>query len=130
MAEAIARGLIAKLYLNAPIVLASAGVSASREPYSHETGAAVEALGFEAPRGRSRALTAEALAAATNVYAMTRSHLAAIKRLDATAAAKAQLLDPAGNDVPDPIGGSQALYDATARAMRDMIAARLKEFTS
>ncbi len=58
---------------------------------------------------------------------MTRSHLAAIARLDPGAAGRAQLLDPAGHDVPDPIGGPQSQYDATARALRDMIAARLKE---
>ena len=130
MAEAIARGLIDKTTSNMSIVLTSAGITAGNEPYSLEAGAAVQALGFEPPEGRSRQLTAEMLGAATTVYAMTHSHLTAITRLDPDAGAKAQLLDPAGHDVPDPIGGKQALYDATARAMRDMIAARLKEFAS
>lgn len=130
MAEAIAHGLLDKIMPNASIVLASAGVAAGHDSYSPETGSAVQALGFQAPQGRSRRLTAEMLAAATTIYAMTRSHLAAITRLDPQAAAKAHLLDPAGHDVPDPMGGTQALYDATARAMRDMIAARLKELAS
>ena len=58
---------------------------------------------------------------------MTRSHLRAALALDPTAKDKAQLLDPQGTDIPDPIGQPLSVYTQTARRLRDIIAGRLKE---
>jgi protein-tyrosine-phosphatase len=42
-------------------------------------------------------------------------------------AAKIELLDPAGKDVEDPIGGSLEFYRAVCQQIHDSIIQRLKE---
>jgi protein-tyrosine-phosphatase len=38
-----------------------------------------------------------------------------------------QTLDPEGGNLPDPIGGSQNLYNETARRIREFVVSRLTE---
>jgi protein-tyrosine-phosphatase len=42
-------------------------------------------------------------------------------------AAKIELLDPAGKEVDDPIGGSMEMYRAAAKHIHDSLTQRLKE---
>ncbi|MBA4120282.1 MAG: hypothetical protein C0513_06235 [Isosphaera sp.] len=94
-------------------------------PPSPEGVRAVEGLGMPARfDGGSRAATAQALGWADAVYAMTRGHLSALR---ARGVERAELLDPAGRDVADPLGGSLDDYSQTARSMLGMIQARLRE---
>lgn len=127
MAEAIARGLLAREPFHTPTVIRSAGISGGGGPYTRETITAVETLGYPAPAGYSQRLDRDMLRDAQHIFAMTTSHLAAVRAMSPESAARAVLLDPDGRDVPDPIGGAQSLYDSTARFMRDMIVRRLAE---
>ncbi|MGQ0626671.1 MAG: arsenate reductase/protein-tyrosine-phosphatase family protein [Phycisphaerales bacterium] len=128
MAEAIARGLAEGLVLKIPTRFASAGIAGhDGAPFSPEAHRAVERLGIGTLRGSSRALTAAEIAGADLVFALTRAHERAARSLSPAHGSKVRLLDPAGGDVSDPIGGPQALYDQTARALRTMIAERLAE---
>lgn len=130
MAEAIARGQLKAL--DVPDVrVSSAGVAVSEgEAPTPEGVQAVRSMGFLPPGGSARQLTAQMVQGADLVLAMTRGHLAGAKRLVAHlpgAAEKVLLLDPAGSDVADPIGGTQSMYDSTAKQLSRMIADRLKD---
>jgi protein-tyrosine phosphatase len=61
------------------------------------------------------------------VFAMTRSHAAAVTEMAPGAASKVHLLNPRGEDIPDPIGAGQERYTALAREMTPMIQRRLRE---
>ena len=74
---------------------------------------------------RSRALTRAMLEEADEIYALTRSHRDAILSLDPTADSRVHLLDPAGGDVSDPIGGSAEVYRQTAAQIAEMVHTRL-----
>ena len=78
----------------------------------------------------SRQVTSEMIARADAVFVMTNGHRLGVGRLLPIAQHKISLLDPSGDDVPDPIGGPQSLYDATAGSLRGFIRARLKELPS
>lgn len=78
----------------------------------------------------SRQVTVEMIARADAVFVMTNGHRLGVGRLLPMAQHKICLLDPSGADVPDPIGGPQSLYDATAGSLRGFIRARLKELPS
>lgn len=108
----------------------SAGTAAgSGGPASAEAVEAVRQLGLSAPMSahRSRPLSRKLIAEADIIYTMGRSHLHAIADLDPGAAGKVQLLDPDGQDVPDPVGMSQDVYTQTARRIMEMVRRRLKE---
>lgn len=78
---------------------------------------------------RSRSLTAELMKQADEVYGMTAGHLRALRHIAADHAAKAQLLDPAGRDVVDPIGAGPRAYrqclDQIERALEQRFAGLL-----
>ncbi len=131
MAQAIAQAELAALGVT-DIEVASAGVAAADgERPTPEGNTALNKLGIKPPTTRSQMLTPELLEAADVVYVMTRSHGQGATRMAGStgtgAADKITLLDPAGKDVPDPIGGPQSLYDSTASHLRGLIRARLKE---
>lgn len=127
MAEMIAKGLLAKDG-GAKMLVQSAGTSASNgAPTSPEALRAVQALGLPSSRGSSKALTRQMIAEADVIFTMTRSHLSGVLALDSHAAAKARVLDPSGQDVPDPIGQSQEVYNSTAHRLQELISQRFKE---
>ncbi len=128
MAEAIARGLIEREPLDLPTQVRSAGAFTSGGmPATPEAVAAVESLGFAMPAHSSTVLTRELIAQADEIYGLTASHVEAIRSIDPSAAGKVRLLDPAGQDVPDPIGHEQSVYDRTAEHLRRLIEQRLAE---
>jgi protein-tyrosine-phosphatase len=138
MAEAIGRHVAERLAPGSvPISVRSAGVAASEgEGYSSEIRESLELLGIAAPArtARSRGVTQTLIEQADVVYAMTSAHLERVHRAfgdekSGGAIGKAMKLDPAGGDVPDPIGQGQAIYDRTARRLLEMITQRFGELS-
>lgn len=134
MAMLIAQGLLERQSAQrpdpgrVPVRITSAGVAAvDGGPYTPETLAAVEALGLPTSRGQSHSLTRQLIDEADAVLAMTASHRAAVLRLEPDAAPRVHLLDPAGHDIDDPIGGPQSLYSSLAVRMKDLIERRLQD---
>lgn len=128
MAEAIARGMIERDPLDLPTQVRSAGAFTSGGmPATPEAVTAVESLGFAMPSHSSTVLTRELITQADEIYGLTASHVEAIRSIDASAASKVQLLDPAGQDVPDPIGQDQSVYNQTAEHLLKLIGRRLAE---
>jgi L-threonylcarbamoyladenylate synthase len=128
MAQAIAEGLLAGAGASEAFFVASAGVSAM--PGSGATPEAVDAaheLGYRLDDHRSAPLSPLMVEKAHAVFGLTRAHVEAIRALAPDHADAVQLLDPQGHDVPDPIGQPGAVYLETARHLRAMIAARLRE---
>ncbi len=111
-----------------PTRVISAGVAAGEgAPMTPEAREALREMGIDAGPHRAKALTREMLRSADVVFAMTSQHLAALRSAEPSAARDAALLDPAGKDVEDPIGGPLEDYRVVARAMRAMIEKRLSE---
>lgn len=128
MAEALARGLIERSPLDLPTQVKSAGAfTTAGMPATPEAVEAVESLGFSMPSHNSSVLTRELITQADEIYGLTASHLEAIRAIDPNAASKVQLLDPTGNDVPDPIGQDQSVYNRTAEHLLKLIETRLAE---
>lgn len=127
MAAAIARSLVH----DRTTTVRSAGAFADNgSPITPESLEALKSLGVDAKEAaahRSRELTRQMIQDATAVFAMTAAHARAIRTIDPTSADKIKLLDPDGHDVPDPIGGSQAVYTRTAERLKDLIQRRLQE---
>jgi len=125
MAEAIARAALREMGADGRVSVSSAGVSAGVGfPASPEVAPALRAIGVEPAEHRSHPLTPELIAEADVVFGLTRAHVDAVLALDPEA--RARPLDPDG-DVPDPIGGPQSIYDATARRLDELVRARLAE---
>lgn len=109
----------------------SAGLAAHPgDDISIEAERAVEELGCDVKHlpAASRPVTNELLEGVDRVYGLTRAHVAGLKARFPQA--HVALLDPKGQDVPDPIGGPQRLYDETARRLRELILARLPEWNA
>ncbi len=132
MAQAIAAGLASRLGggEEALVRFESAGVGASPGlPMTREAADALREQGFVPIAHASRPVTRKLIAEADVVYAMTRSHAAAVMEMEPgeETADKVQTLDPSGRDVPDPIGQGPAVYTETARRLVELITRRLKE---
>ncbi|GJQ30045.1 MAG: protein-tyrosine-phosphatase [Phycisphaerae bacterium] len=111
-----------------PVMFESAGLAAGEGgPMTDEAGEALRALGVGFDPHASRPLDRRDAEEAEIIFAMTRSHLAALQRLGPGVAAKARLLDPDGDDVPDPIGQGSAVYRHTAERLRTFVERRLRE---
>ena len=126
MAEAIARDVVAKGRSPIPTRVISAGTSAMPGAFmSAEAKTALEEMGIDPGRHRSRLLSRELLAEAELIFGMTVAHARAVAASDDAAAGRVQTLDPDGSDVQDPIGGPIEEYRQTARRLRDLIERRL-----
>jgi len=110
--------------------LASAGLFAS--PGAPASPLAVEVLGANGltlSEHRSRLLDERTLAGADRVYALTHAHLEALaQRAELAPGARLELLDPHGEDIPDPMGGERSDYVAAAERITRAIAARADEW--
>jgi protein-tyrosine phosphatase len=108
-------------------VVQSAGLAAGPgNPATAEAVAVAQSLGVALEGHRSRPVSLELLSGAWFVFTMTRSQQALLQSLG-LAGVSPQLLDPAGGDVDDPIGSSEAVYVACARQLRQFLAVRLPE---
>lgn len=134
MAEAMARGLYEREPVNTPRVplrFLSAGIAtADGLPVSPEARETLEHMGFPPPPSRSHELTDAMVERADVIYGMTPEHVRSIHRAVPSARDKVHLLDPAGHEIPDPIGGPITMYRDTARAMQPLIEQRLKEINA
>jgi protein-tyrosine-phosphatase len=129
MAEAIARSLLAeRVESGVELSIGSAGTSAGAgAPASAQTAGALRALGIEPAEHRSRGLTRQLVSEADVIFAMTEWHRQEVVSLDPTAASRTMVLDPTGQDVPDPVGLPQEVYNETARRLRELVLQRLGE---
>ena len=128
MAEAIARDLLERSGVR-EVSIASAGIAAGNGvPMTGEAREALEEMRIEPGHHRSRMLDGDLVAASHRIYALTGGHLKAIRGvLPPSEQGKAMLLDPAGRDVPDPIGGALEEYRDTAALIAEMVRARFAE---
>jgi protein-tyrosine phosphatase len=135
MAQAIALHELAARSAGAgpvvPVNIVSAGTSAyDGDAATRETIDAVKSIGIDPSpltRHRSKGLTARMIDDAEVIYGMTANHVRAALSLAPEAAGKTKMLDPEGEDVPDPIGGSLEVYTRTARRLQELIRRRLAE---
>ncbi len=131
MAEAIARSMIEHNRAagqGGEVTVLSAGTNAaSGAPASIETAAALRSLGIEPAEHRSRPLTRQLVAEADVIYTMAGWHRESVLALAPTAASRTWVLDPEGQDVPDPVGLPQDVYNQTAVCLAEMIRRRLVE---
>jgi protein-tyrosine-phosphatase len=126
MAEAIARARSAP---DRGVRFGSAGVYALEgAPASGHAVRAASEAGADASGHKARSLTAEMIAAADEVYAMTAAHRVAVLRLVPEAAGRVHLLDPSGRDVDDPYGGSLEDYRRACTQIAESIEARLADW--
>jgi protein-tyrosine phosphatase len=137
MAEGIARDLVARRLEVDPARLGefgfrfvSMGVMAGSgaPPSSH----AVDVLARERidiSSHLSQPAVPDEIEQLDRVYALTQRHLDALRALLPPGRARhCQLLDPDGEEVPDPIGGPLAEYERTAAVIRRLVARRLPEW--
>jgi protein-tyrosine phosphatase len=106
----------------------SAGMAAA--PGDMATPEAVEAareLGADLTGHLSRPLDPALVAQADYLLTMTRGHLALLAARHPEAGCRPRLLSPEGDDVPDPIGGEQAVYQDCARTIQKHVDALLRE---
>lgn len=132
MAEQIARAMLnqgeGRGAVTVPTRVGSAGVAAaSGDRATPEGWEALRAMGIEPGPHRSRDLTRQLIAEADVIFGMTQSHVRAVLAIDPTAGAKVRTLDPAGGDIPDPIGGSPEVYWRTAERLGELVRARMAE---
>lgn len=123
MAEAIARARSAP---DRRVRFESAGTYAlDGAPASGHAVRVASEAGADASEHRARSVTAEMIAGADEIYAMTAAHRAAVLRLLPEASGRVHLLDPSGRDVDDPYGGSLEDYRRACVRIAEAIEARL-----
>ncbi len=107
---------------------ASAGITAlPGMPASDGAVAATRDLGIDLEGHRSRALSREVLRSAHRIFCLGPSHLVAVRALEPSVAARAELLDPRGAGVPDPYGADVATYRQTRDVILHAVESRLDE---
>ncbi len=132
MAQAIAAHLLARRGVSgsggaSPVRVLSAGTSAyPGMPASPQVAEALESLGIPAIEHAAQPLSRPLLEASDAIFTMSDWHLREIEAMDPDASAKARLVDPEGNDVPDPVGLPQEVYNRTAAALARMIQIQLE----
>jgi tRNA threonylcarbamoyl adenosine modification protein (Sua5/YciO/YrdC/YwlC family) len=105
-------------------VLAGHGVPASRLAIQ-----VMRDLGVDISGHRSRAAMARDLSAFDALYCMTQGHRDALAQaLPPGKDGNVELLDPAGRDIPDPIGGTRQDYVEALDMIRAAIEKRLPEW--
>jgi protein-tyrosine-phosphatase/tRNA A37 threonylcarbamoyladenosine synthetase subunit TsaC/SUA5/YrdC len=125
MAEALCKKLLADRLSCSPeelpergFVVQSAGLSAMMG-----SGAAEEALataqefGADLSDHSSQPVSADLVAQADHLIAMTQTHLQLLTRHFPRLGTRPRLLSPEGHDLPDPIGGSLAVYRDCAQVI-------------
>ncbi|MFH5804263.1 low molecular weight protein arginine phosphatase [Alienimonas sp. DA493] len=117
LAEALLRNRL-KDAVGPDVRVVSAGLSAAYgAAASPESVDLARQAGADLSSHRSQPLTEELLDAADRVLCMTAGHRAAILRHRPDVSHRVTLLDPAGGDIPDPIGGGMADYEACRNAI-------------
>ncbi len=137
MAEALARALLAERLEVAPQRLASMGfevlsmgvTAGSGMPASRLALAVMKEAGLDLSAHASRPAVDAELARCDRVYCMTRAHRdAVLGMLPPGKAGHVELLDPRGEDIPDPYGGNRTMYEEAAASIRAGVLARSAEW--
>jgi L-threonylcarbamoyladenylate synthase len=134
MAEALARKYLADRLSVTPDDLETKGINVISAgsyamPGARAAAPAVEALqpmGADLSRHRSRPLSVELIHQADVIYTMSENHARAVISLVPAAADKVSNLDPDG-DIEDPIGGDVSLYTEVAQKIQGLIEKRLAQ---
>jgi protein-tyrosine phosphatase len=109
----------------------SAGMAASMgDSATPEAAEAGRRLGADLSSHVSRPLTPDLAAQADHVLAMTRGHLALLAARYPDTGCRPQLLSPRGEDVPDPIGGEQPVYEECAQQISHHVEALVAEISA
>jgi protein-tyrosine phosphatase len=135
MAAGLARKMVADRLGCEPSVLedhgiqiASVGTGAFEgERASPDAFQAMEERGVDISDHRSRPMTVDALLTADYIWVRTRAHKASVVRLAPEVGDRVALLDPGGDDIPDPIGGTLEEYRSCARHIERAMADRIAE---
>lgn len=122
LAEALCRTLLSVKVGCAPADLpahgycvASAGLAAGPgNAATAEAAAIAQAYGADLSRHCSQPLSLELLSRADQVFTMTWSHWSMLRSLRVPGGPWPQLLAPTGQDLDDPVGGSDEVYRACA----------------
>ncbi len=137
MAEGIARARLAARLGTRPEKLHELGFSVQSmgvyagpgDPASRFAVETLAAQGIDISAHRAQMALPELVAKLDRVYALTRSHLEALRMsLPPGKDRHCALLDPKGRDIADPIGGPRSAYEATAAQIASAIDARLSEW--
>ncbi len=94
---------------------------------SEEAELAVREYGADLSSHASRPVTLAMVEDADRVFVMTRRHRQVLEEWMPEHKAKIELLDPAGEEVPDPMGTSAAVYRSCARQIHEALRRRMKE---
>jgi protein-tyrosine phosphatase len=106
----------------------SAGMAAMMgEAAASEAVEVARAFGADLAGHRSQPMTAELAAQADYLLAMTRSHVRALEEHFPRLGAVPRLLNPAGDDVADPVGCDHPVYAACGQQIWQHLAALVEE---
>ncbi|HEX3315879.1 MAG TPA: Sua5/YciO/YrdC/YwlC family protein [Gemmataceae bacterium] len=106
----------------------SAGMAANAgSEASPEAAVLVRKRGAELSDHRSQPLTADLLARADHLFLMTADHLRMLRGVRGLVGPQPQLLSPDGEDVTDPIGWPQDVYEECASQIWEMLQRRLPQ---
>jgi L-threonylcarbamoyladenylate synthase len=109
----------------------SAGLAAMMEgPAAAEAVEVARQYGADLSGHRSRPLGADLAAQADYLIAMTHSHLRALADHYAHLGVRPRLLSPAGEDLADPVGQPQPVYEACGRQIWESLDRLLEEVCS
>ena len=131
MAEGLARHLIAERLGSSDLSrfgfdVQSAGVFAGPgSPASKEAVELLQPRSIDLSDHRSQPAAKPLLEEADRIYCLTRDHR---NMLHEQYSKQAQLLDPKGEDIPDPIGGGRAVYAACAEKIEACLRERMDEW--
>jgi protein-tyrosine phosphatase len=103
-------------------VVSSAGLSATPDaPVTRESADVLRDLGTDLSAHRSRPASADLIARADDVIAMTRGHLTTLVGRYPVLAGALRLLCGSAGDLDDPIGGGPDVYRACATTIQDHV---------
>lgn len=129
MAEALLdAALRTRLGPDRDVVVTSAGTGAfDGTPVSRHSGSAMKRRGLDVSRHRARRLTPRLIRGADRIVCMTAEQAAEIITAYPDAAAKTGTL---GEDIPDPIGGTEQDYERVAALIEQRIEALADEIAA
>ena len=126
LAEGLAR---ARLGPEAGVTFESAGLYAlNGAPATPHALVVAAEEGVDLGAHRARPITVEMVEGADRVYVMTRAQQDGLARMGAGVRDRVALLDPSGDDIPDPYGGDLDAYHRARDRIAAAVEARLDEW--
>ena len=98
-------------------------------PASPEAVTACASRGADVSQHRSRQLTRELIETSDLIFCMAGDHCKQVKRLFPEAADRCFMLAADDNEIPDPVGQSQQVFDSCAAAIENAVQKRISELT-